>query len=387
MEDKDYHNLESLVERVDPLLKRLKQSYIESKITGIWAKLCKATFSQYKGLFTFLKDKKFNITPLISSSLSVGILSFFGWEGAYNNIIIWVRNISIITGFQEDAITNTALIFITFITWVVITATLSFLQMAKPYNPYFDIRVYKMLRRDEYDAFLPFLQEENTFTFSGIKSKLNSAYGGNLLDVLSRKEIEIGTLMAKNDLLKTTIDELEKELYRTIDDKNEVINKLKEQVIFLNKLIDKVKTSISRYNNQCFSVHDIDFFCPFTLYELRNDKLVRLADVKTGGNSKAEISLTENQHYASVKVLSHEGDYFYERINSGSSILSFKIPLPNNHIWVINFHIYQSDQQALELFFGDAIIDTITMVELVQAYCRLLYSQGTLNQSTQIAKD
>ncbi|MBA4535192.1 hypothetical protein [Brevibacillus halotolerans] len=380
MEGKDYHNLESLIERVDPLLKKLKESYIESKITGLWPKLCKATFSQYKGLFTFLKDKKFNITPLISSSISVGVLSFFGWEGAYNKVIIWIRDITIITGFQEDAITNTALIFIVFVTWVVITATLSFLQMAKPYNPYFDIRVYKMLRKDEYDAFLPFLQEENTFTFSGIKSKLNSTNGGNLLDVLSKKEDEI-------NLLKTTIDELGEELYQTIDVKNEEINNLKEQVIFLNKLIAKVKTSMSRYNNQCFSVHDIDFFCPFTLYELRDDKLVRLADVKTGGNSKTEISLSENPHYASVKVLSHEGDYFYERINSESSILSFKIPLPNNHVWVINFHIYQNDEQALELFFGDAIIDTMTMVELVQACCRLLYSQGTLNQSTQIVND
>ncbi|QDX90968.1 hypothetical protein EEL30_00350 (plasmid) [Brevibacillus laterosporus] len=387
MKDKDYHDLESLIGHVDPLLQRLQQSYVESRLTSIWSKLCKATFAQYKGVFAFLKDKKFNITPLVSSSIGIGALSFFGWEGPYNKIIIWSKDISIITGFQEDVITNTTLIFITLIVWVLITATLSFLHMAKPFNPYFDIRVYKMLRKDEYEAFLPFLHEGNSFTFAGIKSKLNSANGGNISDILRNKENEIGTLKEKSELLKTTIDDLGKELYRTINVKNEDINKLKEQVIFLNKLIDKVKTSISRYNNRCFSVYDIDFFCPFTLYELRKDRLVRLADVKTGGNSKTEISLAEHQHYASVKVLSHEDDYVYERVDSGSSILSFKIPLSNSDIWVINFHIYQNDQQALELFFGDAIIDTKTMVELVQAHCRLLYSQGTLNQSTQIAND
>ncbi|MDT3417133.1 hypothetical protein QO009_003028 [Brevibacillus aydinogluensis] len=352
-------DLVDLVQYTDPLLIKLQDAYINARGTSFLGALIKGPIVEFKTLFGFLKKQKFEIVPLLITGPLAIVAGYMGW-----NSQLLVNGLGQLVGVQY---TNYALIVIVTIAWYLVTMVLHFFRMADPNSKHFHIGVYQILRKSEFRAFSPFLKESrNRFSFAAMKDWFYSQ-GGYAELFFARKEWD--KMKEKYEQLITVYDA---ELRAANAERDELIRTKNTQLLYLSKILGKAKTNIERLVNDRFGITDLDFFCPYTLYELNNDKLVLIADVGTGANAKAEILLHEHPDFISVQVLTHHEPFKYQRISKNRTILSYRMDMPDDKVWVINLHINETDEILLEFFFGSAIIEAPELLEVVQAYCRLL---------------
>mgnify|MGYP001442047349 CR=1 FL=1 len=352
-------DLVDLVRYTDPLLTKLQDSYTNARGVSFWGALFKGPFFECKTLFGFLKKQKFEMVPLLFTGPLAIVAGFMGWN---NEILMdglgkWVG----------DEYTNYALIGVVAVAWYLITMVFHFFQMANLNSKHFHIGVYQILRRAEFQAFSPFLRESrNRFTFEAMKDWLYSQ-GGYAELFTARQEWD-----QKRGEYEKLLNEYENELRAANAERDELIRIKNAQLIYLSKILGKAKTNIERFVNNRYGTNDLDFFCPYTLYELRGDRLVLVADVGTGANAKAEILLHEHPEYSSVQVLTHHQPFKYQRVSQNRTILSYKMDMPDGTVWVINLHMNETDEILLEFFFGSAIIEAPELLDVVRAYSRLL---------------
>lgn len=319
----------------------------------------KGPFTEFHTLYGFIKDKKFEMIPLFYTGPIAILTTYLGWNNA-----------TFLTGLGNlvgESYTNLALLGIVGLLWYMATLLFHFFQMANPDSPHFHIGVYQILRKAEYEAFSPFLHEGRArFSFKSLQHWLYSQGGYKEL-YMARKEWD----QTKQDY-ELLLNQYEDELRDANAVRNELLKTKNEQLLYLSKILAKTKTNIERLVNNRYGIHDLDFFCPYTLYELQGDKLILIADVGTGANAKSELSIEEHSEYISVQVLTHSEPFKYQRISINRTILSYRMDMPDNQLWVMNLHMNETDEILLEFFFGSAIIEAPELLEVVRAYCRLV---------------
>jgi hypothetical protein len=263
--------------------------------------------------------------------------------------------------------TNHVLIAILVIAWYLLTVVFHFFKMANPNSEHFHIGVYQILRKAEFDAFSPFLKDSrNRFTFEAMKNWFYS-HGGYAELYFARKEWD-----QEREEYERLLDEYYAEILEVTNENIKLMDEKHKVTLYLLNLLSKAKTNVERLVNNRYGKDDLAFFCPYTLYELVDDeKLVLITDVGTGANAKEEILLAEHPEFASVQVLTHKEPVLYQRISRNKTILSYRMIMPDQKIWVMNLHINDNDEKTLEFLFGDVIIDSQELLELVRAYCWL----------------
>lgn len=351
-------DLNNLIESLDPIIKKAWNANAEVKIMGMWGKILLGPFSQVKTIINILRDKKFSFVPLMVTGPGAIVIGWLGWDTE-----------AFIQYFGYEY-ANWILIGGTVFIWYAVTASLHFLEMAKLDSPHFHIGAFARLRKAEFAALKPFIQGDQRFTFQGLKDWVyDPARIGTAHVELVEKEKK---WLQEREEFESGVRALQKEFERLQSLKNSHIEDLESRLTFTFRLLEKIKTNLSRFANGILTENDLDFICPYTLYKLEGGTLVKKADVGTSGNGR-DINISEKTDYACVIALNHHEGYFYGRLGADRSVFSYRMSMPDESIWVINFHINERDHQIMEIFFGNGIIDTQTLFDLVHVHCRLIF--------------
>lgn len=353
-------DLADLIEYTDPLLEKLQTAYDQARGVSFVGALFVGPFLEFKTIYGFLEKKKFEFLPVMATGTVAAGLTWFGWDSE-----LLLKKLGSLVGDQNI---NLALILIIIFAWYLVTTVFHYFLMANPDSSHFHIGVYQKLRKAEYRAFSPFLQNNRSrFSFKGFQN-LFLSQGGYAELYFARKEWDEDRRKLENALEQSETE---------VNDANDAIVKLmqekQKESEYLLGLLSKAKTNVERFVNNRYGKDDLDFFCPYTLYELVDlDRLELIADRGTGANAQEKILLAENPEYVSVQVLANPDPVLYQRISRNKTILSYRMVMPDYKVWVMNLHINDSDEKTLEFLFGDAIIDSQELLELVRAFCWLL---------------
>jgi hypothetical protein len=358
----DYRNyqqdLNNLIDYLDPVLKTAWEANADARHKSMWGCLLLGPFSEFQTLLNILKAKKYSFLPILATGPIAVILGFFGW------------NSDTFVQFFGPEFANGVLIVILSLLWYIGTVIFHFFEMAKLDSPHFHIGAFARLRKAEYEAFKPFIQGTQRFSFQGLKDWLyDPARIGGLYREFLEKERE---WLNEKEQFINGIESINENYKKLLESKNKAIEDLESNLAFAFRLLHKSKVNIARFTNGQLTPSDLEFICPYTLYKLEGDMLIKIADVGTSGNGK-NINIHEKKDYACVQVLSQVDEYYYDTLGPDRSIFSYKMRMPDNSIWVINFHINEKDDQIMEIFFGDGIIDTETLFDLVYVHCKLLF--------------
>lgn len=356
MEVQDFkQDFVDLQDHIDPVIKKLRDSYTSARLSPLHTVLLLGPFKEFKTVLGLLKDRKFELLPLMITGPTAGVIAYYGWDSQY-----MIKQVG-----EERA--NLYLILGVVVMWYILTLVIHFFRMADVSGSHFHIGAYKILRKAEYQAFLPFIHEGRKFTFEAMRSWFYANQGGYA--ELYKKQEE---WHAKEHEYQQASTQLRKLLQMTIAEKNSLIDEKNRHVLYLTELLEKVKTNAERLVNGRLDTRDLGLFCPYTLYELCDDRLKIIDDVGTSANAKSDIILDDHPEYVSVQVLTHPDPYKYQRVGRNRTIMSFRMVMPNQKIWVMNFHIRENDEKLIELFFGDAIIEIHDLLGLIKVYCYLL---------------
>ncbi|CAI8948442.1 putative DUF3644 domain-containing protein [Brevibacillus sp. IT-7CA2] len=353
-------DLADLIKSTDPFLEKLQTAYDAARGVSPWGALFKGPILEFKTIFGFLKTKKFEILPVMTTGPLAAAMTWFGW-----NSELLINKLGNLVGVQNI---NYALLLIILIAWYLFTTAFHFFVMANPDSSHFHIGVYQILRKAEYRAFDPFLQNNRSrFSFKGFQNLFLSKGG---YAELYYARIEWDKTKTEYERL---LDEFDIGLRHLVKENEKLLDQKHKVSLYLLGLLSKAKTNVERFTNNRFGRNDLDFFCPYTLYKLvDDDRLELIADRGTGANALEEIRLEEHTEYASVQVLTHSEPVLYQKISRNRTIFSYRMVMPDQTIWVMNLHVNDSDEKALEFLFGNVIIDSQELLELIRAYCWLL---------------
>jgi hypothetical protein len=248
-------------------------------------------------------------------------------------------------------------------------------------DPYFNSNAYKLFRKQEYYMLLPYFRE-NKYTFKIVQEWVKLLYRENDLDSIVQAHLDI------QRRLQEEIDELNKELVDKEDDltqyqaRVEQLNKIIEELQRLVKINeDGYNSAIStifrlRQSDNLFNTSDLRVFTDFSLFELVDDKLLRLCEQGTTETPKIiDINDPEFLHYSSV-TLAHSGEpiEYATSDREGRTVASIWIRIPSGRSFIYNFH-YESTNERMS--------DIIEMKELyryIKGICILLDERGLLTR-------
>ncbi|WP_126429955.1 hypothetical protein [Brevibacillus marinus] len=360
MNDRNYdQDLRDLIERWDPIMKKVQESHSEADSRGFWPAFCVAALAHIQNLFGILKGIPGMILGFACILTVIG--AYFEWP-----LLIDVAQYLISENKIPYYVSIGLLVIVGFIGFVI-------WEMADPQHNHFHIAAYRWVKRSEYRAMTPFLGGSKKFTFEDLANRFTSYRDLNeklvqAYEEIRRIEAELNTEKAEHQKTK---DEFEHVAKQMIDEKNELLEAQGDQIEYLFLILKEVKTNIDRFINGTFSTSDLGFLAPYTLYKLQEDRLIKIDDVRTSSHGKKEIILSEHPDYATVRVLTHPEPYWITEFEPGRMMLTLRLDMLDGEVWVINFHIDQSDDRLMKLFFEDAIIDSTILFELIAAHCRL----------------
>lgn len=364
----NYHNsLKQFTNGIDPMMEKMRTSFKETQGSGFIGSLLVKPFTDMLKLPKMVRNiKNMNISAL-------PILSGIGGAaGAYAYLGTWG-----IVGVGCSI----------FIMGYLFTLPYYFWKMSIIDSSHFHIKVYRLLRKKEYECFSrAFLYED--FSFSGLYDYVTALVTSQNQEEESARHL-IEHFNSEKQLLKDMIEEIRAEkqemechLQEAQLASSEIVGfllddqqRLEKTISYLLDLIRKANTVLYRIKNGMFEPADLMIVSAFTIYELQDDVLVKIMDVGTSGASPKVISTTNPfyKDWAAVEVITRESNEpYYNNPYPGNVIVSYRMVMDKNKIWVYNFHIDErSEERALELTISD-IIDSRVVYRLIHALCLLL---------------
>jgi hypothetical protein len=254
-------------------------------------------------------------------------------------------------------------------------------------SQHFHIAAYRDRRPKEFVFFNNALNNSD-FTFKGLFHYVSG--------VLTHHDDESKAIRAITQYFESEresylqrINELETDHGSVLSEYDELLDEINQDTIqleqitsFLTELLSEINVILFRMNNGQFTVSDLQFLSGFTLYEYREDKLIKRADHGTSGASLDEISVSSPKFktYSSVRALNEPDNLpIYQEVRPGYIIVSYrmKMGIDNNRVWVYNFHINSTlNEKAWNLLLNDDILNTSEVYRLFHALCLLLLNQG-----------
>lgn len=367
MSDRNYEqDLRDLIERWDPIIKKVRESHSEADSKGFLSAFAMAVLADLKSLVESLKGIP-GIILVVASGLAV--------IGAY---VEWSFLLDAAEYLKSESIKP----YYISIGLFVIVGFLGFViwKMADPQYEHFHITAYRWVKPSEYKAMLPFFDGNKKFTFEDLSERfitreslsdeIKETYKmiTDLQQQVRQKEKELQAEKDKHQNTKIVFEQAAKDL---IDEKNALLEVQSDQLEVLFDILNEVRINIERYINGTFSTSDLGFLAPYTLYRLQGDRLIKIDDVRTSSHGKNEIIISEHPDYATVRVLTHPQPYWVTDFEPGRRMLSLRMDMLDGEVWVINFHINWSNERLVKLLFEDDIIGSTTLFDLIRAHCRL----------------
>jgi hypothetical protein len=257
---------------------------------------------------------------------------------------------------------------------------------------YFRIGAYAFFRKQEYDMFKKtLLHDDNTLYFTPIYHQMSLLMNK---EHASKEHIEIihkridtflnqekAHYLAQIKSLQDKFEQKEQEHKQAIkeydDELEKVVQKSKEVHIGIQYIVEFLKatnTALYRIKNNCFSIADITNMvsCGITIYEMDNGGTIlrKKYDEGTSGSSPSEISL-EDSKYATARAVTSEDDVEIDEPSPGRFVVSRKMKMGYNKIWVINFHFDESQEKPLFLTVSNDILNTQEVMRMIHALCLL----------------
>jgi hypothetical protein len=356
----NYHSfLGEIKEVFDPILHKMRNQADPEKWKGqAWL----GPLHTYKGLFKSagaLGKVKWAALPLIGPVLfTVG--SFF------MKLPLWSIGVIIV-----------AVLFLLY--WALVVKHTS--KMASIGDPNFHIGAFKATRPKEYAIWSPFFQKHNA-TFTGLHEYVNQHLhpqsGAEIKAILEYTKGQTDALLTSKEEYRTERDYMIGEVER-----------YEKAVGYLVDIIKAINKSLYRLTNNCMDFHELDFVCPFTIYEVDGDVIRKRIDRGTSGSSPEVIPLVEENaiKYAAVDVALHpdDGAIKYNNPYPNRTVVAYRMKMLNDVIWIWNFHFDDSNHKALSLTLSNDIIEIGEVYRLVHAFCLILqkrtigYEEGTQN--------
>ncbi|MDE3840972.1 hypothetical protein C0966_17035 (plasmid) [Bacillus methanolicus] len=369
MDQKNYHSrLLNISNQFDPVIEKLKSSYIDEKYSSWYVWLATAPLRDIEkvlqlqqGIISFFTGKFFvAFLPLLSAIF--GPLLFIPTD-----LSAWV------TPFASG--------FIGYL----ITMAIYFPQLTRFDSDHFHTGAYQVFRRQEYDLFkAAFLDPQGEFYFKGIYDYVtNSKEGYRLVERLihdflqnerTNYESKIHYFEEKIKDINKNAEEITSEYNAFTEELISERDELLTEFEYVIQLLKDLNTLLFRMHNKGLTKKDLNVLTGFTLYELRGDKLVQIEDVGTSGITAEEISLSDPRysHYGVVKVIKENLDQpYFNHPYPGHVVVSYRMRIDQKAIWVYNFHFDDSNTRAWKLLVENDIIESKEIYRLVHALCLL----------------
>ncbi|WP_240416554.1 hypothetical protein [Paenibacillus periandrae] len=266
------------------------------------------------------------------------------------------------------------------ILWIVLKVHFILMDMSEIGSAAFDIRVYRLKRKGEYEMFLPYLQM-NEFSFHSLYQWIRD----EIIIVSARRGQEITEIRAS---FERNVDELTNKITELSDYQNEC-NLLQKELEELNEVFDRLvinsKHTLKIYNfcisflyrirheDGLFNPYDLRVISDFSLYQLMDKQLVRVYEQ---GNSTSPriINLNEPQmqSWSSVRVIINNTMMELSSWSSGRFVDSYRLDI-NGQTYVYNFHFDSETEAELR-----ELIRTKQLYRLIKVICLHLNERGML---------
>ncbi len=256
-------------------------------------------------------------------------------------------------------------------------------------STHFHLAAYRDRRPAEFQMFNRAL-EDNDFSFHGLFEYVNG-----VLTYQEQKDQAIQSLLEDFDKqreeYKYRIENLDikhetaiREYQSILNDISSDINQLEKMTHYLLDFLSEINVILFRMNNDQFQISDLRFLTGFTIYEVKNDALVKLpnADHGTTGASIGTIPIEDERYenYSSVRAAKEKDNTpVFQEVREDYVIVSYKMRMgiEGKRSWIFNFHINTSiNEKAWNLLLNDDILNTSEIYRLFHALCLLILKRG-----------
>ncbi|MED0677675.1 hypothetical protein ABEV55_16125 [Aneurinibacillus thermoaerophilus] len=310
-------------------------------------------------LFSFLSSP----APII-----LGIAGYFGMDSLPSEV-----------NFRVLTVNTEVLKWLVPILGYLVSVGANFLRMTTVSDPKFHIEAYKFFRKDEWDLFYTYL-DASPFTFNHLYDQVK------IIDYRLEQQAEKIEERFENQKreYESMIQQLEgkltvyKERYSRLVGEYETALEMAEleqqvfekEVRYLADLIGVSSTVLERLCRGHFSTSDLAVISDFSLYELRGRELI-LIDNKGLTNAKDVIPIDDVKYrnWSVVRAAKLKEEKPVEGWSKrGRRIISHRFTMPDQTVWVYNFHINSFDERASVLTNNDIML-TREVYRLIYAIC------------------
>lgn len=342
----NYHSfLEEIKNDFDPIIKKMREQDFNGWRGQAWKGPAKKLKKTFKSAGALAKIKWAGL-PLIGPVIA-------GIGGYLANMPLW-------------GIIGAAALIILITYWILVRRFVH--EMTSIASENFHVGAFKAKKPKEYALWASF--RHSGATFNGLYALMTP-----LLIDSPKTEVSIDQILnyakGQQDFLQANIDTYKEERTFLLDE----IEKNEKYVLYLIDLLKSINTAIYRIANGVMNFSELDFICAYTIYEMKGDKLYRIVDKGTTGSSpeQYEISRENALRYAVVDAaMSSDGDPRYNLSSPGRTIVSYRMNMFNDAVWIWNFHFDDSNDRALSLTLSHDIIDIREVYRLVHAFCLIL---------------
>lgn len=345
----NYHSfLEEIKNDFDPIIKKMREQDFDGWRGQAWKGPLKKLKNTFKSAGTLAKIKWAGL-PLIGPVIA-GV-------GGYLAHIPLLGMIS-------------AAAFIIMITyWILVCRFTN--EMASIASEHFHVGAFKAKKPKEYALWAAF--RHSGATFNGLY-----AFMTPLLIDASKTDVSIEQILnyakGQQDFLQANIDTYKEERAFLLSE----IEKNEKYVLYLIDLLKSINTAIYRIANGVMNFSELDFISAYTIYEVRGDKLYKIVDKGTTGSSPEQFEINKENalRYAVVDAaMSSDGDPRYNLSSPGRNVVSYRMKMFNQAVWIWNFHFDDGNDRALSLTLSHDIIDIREVYRLVHAFCLILQKE------------
>ncbi|WP_145949592.1 hypothetical protein [Paenibacillus sp. Y412MC10] len=303
--------------------------------------------------------------------LSTAITTYLGW-GTYA-FVAWIFHL-------DWASISTWLIPLV---WFVLKFNSVLNGMSKLGSTSFDIRVYRMKQKGEYEMFLPYLQM-NEFSFQSLYQWIrdeimivSTRRGQEIADIRASFERNVEDLTHKITELSNYQTECE-ELQKEIHELNEVFDRLarhsKQTLSIYNYCISFIYRL--RSEDCLFNPYDLRVISDFSLYQVMGNQLIRVYE-QGNSTSPRVINLDDPkmQSWSAVRVVNNWTMMELSTWQKGRFVDSYRFDI-GSRTYVYNFHFDSETENDLR-----DLIRTKQLNRLIKAILLHLNERGMLREA------
>ena len=258
-------------------------------------------------------------------------------------------------------------------------------KMLDIYHPFFHLPAYKKFRTNEYELLNHSVMDRH-FSYNGLANHIN--------EVLTKQDEDskVAEMMTKQ--YNDQKDEFQKNIQEQVVREKEIVKEYRDEIEKLNDDLDRYETVITylvefiqeiyiimhRIASGMFHFSDLKVISGFTIYQMKENELTRIADEGTTGQTPKYIDLNGENFNPWVQTIidAAKGKKELELRNNqpkvGYEVVSFKFFLgKSKKTWIFSLQIHPStNPRGYLLALSDNIIDKTVIYDMLYGLCLIL---------------